>query len=288
MTDAVTISPGRTADSRETNRMLQYSGHAPGWVVPDTMELLADIAGELAAGPYNAFDATYAADSLDVTIETGEAIVGGAGVARDTTTTVTLPTNTAGMTVSVGWDPQSQDTVMIRRNAGFADEPTIPLWTFDTDDTGVTAATDQRHIGEEITVRNRRYEGNGVAVDRAADADTVGGRPPGVFLRSDQADTMGGTLTIDTGDSAVAIDLSTGDAVGVDDIEFAGGANPQIKIPEALDIFDQQNSDGLGTWSPGVGLNLWGNELVNFRIDNKSARPNDPSPGTVIYRDDLD
>lgn len=168
MTDVVTLSPGRIADPLETNRAFTNGGFGAGWVVSNLETLLADIVTALAAGPYNAFAESSGAASLTVTIDTGEAIVGSAAIARDVTTNVTLPASTSGITVSVGWSPTANDTIQIDRNANFtADTPKIPLWTYNTDGAGVTSVTDARNIGRQISVRNTRYEGDAVAVDEA-------------------------------------------------------------------------------------------------------------------------
>lgn len=302
-----TQGPSRAVSSTRLLAPFKYAGHGD-WIFPGGQTLIngesvPSVRDPDLVGPLDAFDATYATDSLTVTIATGEAVVEGAYIGSDDATItdsngnavhdVTLDASTNGQAVYLGYDHTAADVeaLIIGRDAAFtsSDQPRLHLWSFDTDSTGVTNATSHRPIGERIDVENRRYEGAGSqAVDRALDADALAGVAAGNYLRSDVAETITETLTIDTGDTTVALDLATGDVVGVEDIEFGGGANPQIKLPEDVDIWDQENGVGLATWATGVGLNLHQNELVNVVIDNKGARPGDAVPGTLIYRTDRD
>lgn len=149
MTDKVYNSYSRTWRSRGAATAIQYGGGSDGWVVPSTQRLMEDPEGNLATGALNAFAETHSATSFDVTIDTGEALVGGAYLARDTTTTVTLSSSTTGQTVYVGWGDSQTDTVIIGKSGAFgANDRKIPIWTFDTDGSGVTSATDERNLGD--------------------------------------------------------------------------------------------------------------------------------------------
>lgn len=285
----------------------KYAGHGD-WIFPGGQTLIngesvPSVRDPDLVGPLDAFDAQYTADSLTVTIASGEAVVEGAYLASDDDTIqnsagevvhdVALDASTNGQAVYLGFDHTAADVdaLIIGRDSAFtsSDQPRIHIWSFDTDSTGVTNATSHRPIGERIEVTNRRYEGGGSqAVDRALDADSLGGVVAGNYARTDVAETFSATVTIDTGDTATALDLATADVVGVDDLQFAGGANPQIWLPGDVDIYDESADVTLATWSPGVGLNLHGYELVNPRLDNKSARPSNPSPGRMVYRADRD
>lgn len=184
MTDVVTLSVDHTTSPIEASRTFEHGGHSEGWVVPNTMELLTDINSSLAAGPLNQFDETSSGTSLSVTIDTGEAIIGGAGIARDVTTSITLTANTTGQTIYVGWSHQTNDAVTIGLSGAFAaDDPRIPLYTYDTDGSGVTNTAVERTLGETINVKNERYESGGAgSVDNA---ENLGGNPPSSYLRSD-------------------------------------------------------------------------------------------------------
>ena len=104
----------------------------------------------------NEFEATHSSSSLTVTIDAGEAFVDG-WVARDVSTDVDLASSTNGQTVYVGWDTSAfydsdihssrddADAVIIGLDSAFGTtDPQLPLWTFDTDSSGVTSATDER------------------------------------------------------------------------------------------------------------------------------------------------
>ena len=176
MTDVVTLSVDRGAQPLEVGRTIASGAHNE-WVAPNSRTLIADLNSGLAAGPYNAFAETSSGSSLTVTIDTGEAVVGGSILARDTTTDVALDASTSGQTVYVGWSATSNDTVIIGLAGAFAaDDPRIPIWTYATDGSGVTSATDERTVGESADLLNIRYEttdGSGAKVDAAKQADTA-------------------------------------------------------------------------------------------------------------------
>jgi len=149
MTDKVYHSFGRTYRSRAAATAIQFGGGSDGWIVPSSQRLMEDPEGDLATGSLNAFGESHSSSSYDVTIDTGEALVGGAYLARDTTTTVTLSSSTTGQTVYVGWGDSQTDSVIIGKSGIFGtNDHKIPIWTFDTDGSGVTTATDERNLDD--------------------------------------------------------------------------------------------------------------------------------------------
>jgi len=153
MTDKVHTSFGRVFRSREAATARQHgsTGTLPGWTVKSGMRLVEGSEGELATGPLNSFNHA-STTGLDVAIDTGEAIVGGAYLARDTQTVITLPANST-TTISLGWKDGQPDVVLLGEDGtavgdGFdPDDPTVKIWEFVTDGTTVTTATDLRHKG---------------------------------------------------------------------------------------------------------------------------------------------
>lgn len=270
MTDVVTISPGHDNVPIESSRTFQYSGHIEGWVVPNTMELLTDINSSLAAGPLNQFDETSSGTSYDVTIDTGEAIIGGAGIARDTTTTITLSANTTGQTVYVGWSYNSKDTVVIGLSGAFvADDPKIPIWTYGTDGSGVTSTTEERTLGETINVKNERYESGGAgSVDNA---ENLGGNPPSSYLRSDENDAATAILG-----SEVAAGFVGAQGQGSNEYWRVAGPSSDFvyqvqggagRITQAWNAYYDTSTD---TWKSIIGSEP--HALLSFN-------PYDPGPG---------
>lgn len=103
----------------------------------------------------NEFAETSSTTSFDVTIDAGEAFVYGSWLAIDVSTTVTLASSTNNQTVYVGWNKDGSDDVIVGLSSAFDSatgntDQKIPLFDFDTDTGGVTAATDRRTIGKSI------------------------------------------------------------------------------------------------------------------------------------------
>jgi len=139
-----------------------------GWIVPaGEPTRSSQNEGSIDETQFNEFAATYGGNSLDVTIDPGEAFVDG-WLARDTTTTVTLAASTSGQTVYLGWDVSAiwteaeygsdrdaADTAIIGLASDFDSlDPKVPIWTFDTDDSGVTNAVDERQIGPALNTNS--------------------------------------------------------------------------------------------------------------------------------------
>ncbi len=172
MTDKVYHSFSRKYRSRAAATAIQYAGGSEGWVVPSNQRLMEDPEGDLATGSLNAFAESHSSSSFDVTVDTGEALIGGAYLARDSTTTVTLASSTTGQTVYVGWGDSQTDTVIIGKSGAFtSNDEKIPIWTFDTDGSGVTSATDER-----VTSRVQAAVGGGATFVQPSQPDYVPGQ----------------------------------------------------------------------------------------------------------------
>ena len=152
MTDKVRPSVNAPGKRHQVATTIAVGAGSPGWVVPAAGVELADEAADLDGAALNAFAATASGASLDVTIDPGEGFVGGAWLARDVESTVTLAAGTAGQTVYLGWHKDKRDTVIVGLDGAFqADDRRIPIWTFDTDAGGVTASVDERDVGQTMT-----------------------------------------------------------------------------------------------------------------------------------------
>lgn len=152
MTDSVIPSVGGNSDGYILGRIIEFAGGSSGWIQESSTAKLADNDSRLNQSnvPLNAFGESHSSSSFDVTIDTGEAFIGGSWLARDTTTTVTLSSSTTGQKVYVGWDADATETVIIGKSGAFASQdPKLHIWTFDTDGSGVTSATDKRSIGQQ-------------------------------------------------------------------------------------------------------------------------------------------
>lgn len=154
MTEKSNPSINRPITAYETAGAIAYGGHGSnGFVVDgaDPTELAVQDAG-IDEAPLNSFVETSTASSLDVTIDPGEAFVFGSWIAIDTETTVSLAASTVNQTIYVGWNKNGTNDVIIGLPDAFSDasgdtDERIPLFTFDTDATGVTAVTDERTLG---------------------------------------------------------------------------------------------------------------------------------------------
>lgn len=160
MVEKVNPSVNRPADAFETAGAIAEAGGAgSGWISPSASPSAISVQdGDITEGNLNEFAQTSSGSSLDVDIDAGEAFIYGAWLSIDTTTTVTLAASTAGQTVYVGWAKDEPDNVIIGLEGAFDTaasntDQKIPLFTFDTDGTGVTSTTDDRVIGQTVTKR---------------------------------------------------------------------------------------------------------------------------------------
>lgn len=209
MVDRVNVTTNHQWNTPENARTFRYCGKTDGFVMPGTTPLLRDVSptydsdgdgvdDTLATGAYEEFNhmtGDAANTGLDVVIGTGEAVVKGLPLARDTRTTVTLADNTANQTVYVGWVDSGNDNILIGTQADFdaltAYYDYLPLWEFDTSSGAVTAARSKRVIGDSLDLKNTRYEttdSSGIKVDKSKSSDTAGNAT--TANSADQADAI--------------------------------------------------------------------------------------------------
>jgi hypothetical protein len=209
MTQKANPSPNRPAEAFKTAGAIGYGGHSEGYVVSGTETTpISEQDSGIDETVLNAFIQTSSATSTSVDIDPGEAFVFGAWLAKDTTTTVSLPTNST-TTVFVGWDKGSTDDVIVGRDNSFTNasddtDQKIPLFDFTTDGSGVTGVEDRRRIGKTVdgAIEHRNSTQTG-------DYTTSG---EGIIF----ADTSSGpvTITIQTNDSQDGRELVVIDAGG--------------------------------------------------------------------------
>lgn len=158
MTDKVIPSPNRPGRSFPFAGLIERAAQSDGFVVPDTEDHFATFFSDVQNGPLQAFSEDSSSTSLDVYIANGEAYASGKYIVRDNSTLITLPTNST-TTVYVGWPAKTGDTVIVGPLSDFpVDHGRIPLWTFETDGTGVTSVTDERVFDPDISPGERQVE----------------------------------------------------------------------------------------------------------------------------------
>lgn len=221
------------------------------WVVPSGNDYLASFAG-LAGTPLNGFQESHTDDSLDVTIDTGEAFVGGRWCAKDIQTTVILDASTTNQTVYLGWASGAANTVVIGLDSAFSSSDAgrrIPLYECDTDGTGVTAV---RSLHETEPIH-----------PHAATADDLGGIGPEQFARLDQNETVGGSWayaadillnnhslrnvhSVQSGESSARLNINAG---GSDLALQTGGSGSGL-----VQVWDNANTRAIAQFLEGGGV----------------------------------
>lgn len=153
MTQKANPSPSRPAGAFETAGAIAY-GSNKGFVIDGNETTpIASQDDDINAGNLNTFVESSSNSSFTVSISPGEAFVFGAWLAIDTATTVTLEPSTQDQTVYLGWDRTSANEVIIGKDSDFSNassdsDQRIPLYDFDTDNSGITFVTDRRTIGK--------------------------------------------------------------------------------------------------------------------------------------------
>lgn len=261
MTDYAFWTDNQLVGGIDGSAMARHGGHNDGWIVPPTAVLIADDVTGLASGPYNAFENT-GQSGLDVSFANGEAMVYGGPLARDTSTTITLTDNQNNQVVYVGYEPLSNNQVVIGVESDFTDEARkVSIWEFDTANGSVTATTDQRTIDETIAVRNSRYEttdGSGVAVDSA---ESIGNIQASDIARTDVEETFTQTVTFDNEGDGFAVEVIGRNELDSDVVVIDGDADTSqnddlLKIRSVSDITtgrpDDSNTDFVVQGGSGV------------------------------------
>jgi len=216
MTQRVNPSPGRPAESFPTAGAIAYGGHGEEGFIRQGSEptRIAQQDLNISEGNLNTFAETHSSTSLDVTIDAGEAFIFGSWVCIDTSTTVTLASDTAGQTVYVGWDKDAADAVVIGLDSAFTNngvdtDQRIELYTFDTDSSGVTAVSDLRRINhhQEATTFTGSLTVDGDIV--AEGGETVWDESAGQIPQTHIEQGAGSGLDADTVDGVEATDLGS-------------------------------------------------------------------------------
>jgi len=193
MTDLALPTLDATVRSLVTSQLNRFGAATDGWIQRDSSAFLADRYQEIdqnnvPLGGFEYLPGASGGGSAD--FNHGEAVVSGAWVARDRTTTVSLPTGDT-TTIYVGYDVSETNTVILGKVGSFVPaDPRIPLWELTTDgnDT-ITDQTDLRRTSYEIDAIASQYDSTASGVvDDAEDAQKLGGEPPGGWMRADTSD----------------------------------------------------------------------------------------------------
>lgn len=288
MTEYVNPSNGYAPQSEEMGRVFRYSGHTAGFIADPNTTLVSDVDGAgVAPGPHNAF-AHVSTSGFDVTIDTGEAAVHGALLAKDAQTTVTLPESSSG-TIYLAWDPSVTSEVIIDHDSSgnVSGVPGIPLYDFVTDTSSVTSQTDRRTLGESMELQNERYEtsdGSGTAVDLAEDSNALSGKGQNAFAILAQNETVEGAwsfnssvsmeqnsiqnvVSVDSPDSQATVLLG----VGLADlsVQTGGSGSGQVRI------YDNAKSQPIADFNEGGGVKFPNGDLETRRgwmVDSNTPR----------------
>lgn len=199
MTDQVHPTQGE-ASSQITSGVIKNAGHVD-WIVPSDEDYLAGFAG-LSGTPLNDFAESHSGSSFDVTIDTGEAFVGGRWCARDVTTTVALASGTSNQTIYLGWESSTANSVVIGLDSAFSSTDNgrrTELYECDTDGSGVTNV-DTLHINEPL-------------VGKADDANTLDGIDSSAFAQLGQSEVVRGLWSFD--DKVIFNDTPSSPAIDV-------------------------------------------------------------------------
>ncbi|AGM11361.1 hypothetical protein M199_gp031 [Halogranum tailed virus 1] len=158
MTEKANPSINRPATAFHTAGAIGYGGHSsrsdPGFVVDGASPTEIAQQDGIDETQFDTFSETSSASSFGITIAPGEAFVFGSWIAKDTDTSLSLPSSST-TTVYVGWNKNGTNDVIIGTSSAFSNasgdtDLKIPLWTFTTDGSGVTSVTDERRIGYTI------------------------------------------------------------------------------------------------------------------------------------------
>lgn len=173
MADNVNPSPGGTGTARTIAQAIKNHGLASGgWVVPQGEVVAAD-------EPTTDVDGSHIRDQggfrtiavnpndIEVTIGPGEAFVGGAWLAQDSSSYVSVEDNTDNQLIYVGYNADARESVLVDTADGFADEDEkTPIWSIDVDN-GTFYASDRRNLSPGEAMQTEGLElGAGTAIER--------------------------------------------------------------------------------------------------------------------------
>lgn len=277
MTERVHPTQGE-ASSQLTSGAIKWAA-ATDWIVPNGTDYLAAFAG-LSGTPLNGFDESHTSTSFDVTIDTGEAFVGGRWMAKDTTTTVTLASSTSNQTIYAGWESSTGDSVVIGLDSAFSstdDGRRTELYEADTDGSGVTNV-DVLHVHEQIH-------------PHAENADALGGSPESAFGKLAQNEVVTGAWNFDdivdfsSGGATASIHVHGTNAVDSNEVIIDGDADAgqdddllkvrSIGDPSSGTFADSdtifvtkgEGLTGINTYSPTNPLDVNGSAIVRGDLE---------------------
>jgi hypothetical protein len=150
-------------------------------------------------------------------------------LARDEPTDITLDADTAGQTIVIGWDPDAiyddqqhtvrdeADRIIINRESAVTEpHPFSPIWSFDTDGTGVTLASDLRSVGPTMAAINSTYD-----TDGSGAIDTIGSH----VVTTEEIDLR--SVVVEQPDRLPIVELRDGESI---EIPVAVDAGEVLKV----------------------------------------------------------
>jgi hypothetical protein len=260
MTEKANPSVNRAAEAFKTAGAIAYGGSDEGFISPANQPTEISVQdSDINESSLNAFDETSSASSLDVTLDGGEAFVFGSWLAIDTQTTVSLAASTSGQTVFVGWNKDGADDIIIGLQSSFSSaggdaDQKIPLFTFDTDGSGVTSVTDERSFDQISAESVEQGPGSGLDADTidGVEANQLGGGSIAndgsvVTASTDEIDFTTNITATDDGDgtSTVAIDDGSGSGLDADTVDGLEASE--------IEFTDEKAQDAIGAI---LGANL--------------------------------
>jgi len=302
MVEKVNPSPNRPADAFTTAGAITYGGGSDtGYIVPAGSPTELSIQDtEVAEANLNAFDQTSSSDSYSVSIDAGEAFIFGSWVVIDDSParTVTLTADQAGQTVYLGWSKSSANDAVIGIDSDFdPDDQRIPLWTFDTDGSGVVqdSIIDERIIGYTERIGGKAFYGDedfslsyNPDTDELEIVDEVNGVVKASFDKSGDVHIKNGDLDLraDLRDDTTTVYNSTGgyleqaalenDSITVDDGDGIVGGSISLGGSSALDVNVDDlvgpfiSNDGTNAFQVNLGATLTGDGSGNVIVDGSS------------------
>ena len=269
MTDKVNPSPDRIASSFATATAIAEAGGSGtlgkedglnGWVVTgdNTPTVVAQEDEDIDDTELIGFKED-SSSGLNITIEPGEAFVGGAWLARDENSSVKLPSHQL-TTVVVSWAIDETDTVVIDTRANIDDRyPTVPLYRFQTDGNGVVGVEDLRQ--ERSPVVNVAELNNAIGEHSEKESDVHGVEEGSVASTEDVQDVQ---------DNLDEHENSTQDVHGVEEGDIASTENVQ-DVQDNLDEHENstQNVHGVGD------SDVASEEHVDEEVQNHSEKESD-------------
>lgn len=316
MTDRVSPTQGE-ASANLTSGAIRWAA-LDNWVVPSGDDYLASLTA-LTGTPLNGFEDSHSSTSLDVTIDTGEAFVGGRWMGRDVTTTVTLAASTADQTVYAGWESSTADSIVIGLDSAFDsadDGRRMALYDYDTDSNGVTVFTD--FVNNEPIVSKATSATSADFASLADDADLFDGSDSTAFAKLAEDETISGSWDFDANVNVDATGHFDNVNIGSDtdylrfgessqrlwmapiiggssrfgeEITYIPGSNlwrceTDWDVEGDLTVSGQTQLSGFVGIQGNIDFNQ--NEAQEFVVENRSNRPSSPSTGQMIYRSDKD